>query len=341
MATSRPLPVVAPRDVLDRPLRDLRISVTDRCNFRCRYCMPREAFGPDFRFLDKPLILSFEEISELASTFVELGVKKLRLTGGEPLLRRQLDVLIAKLSQLDCDLALTTNGSLLAREADALRRAGLNRLTVSVDSLDPDTFSKITDGGVALSSVLNGIDRAQRAGFADIRINTVVRRGVNEGELLSIARYFNERGHTVRFIEFMDVGQTNGWNRKEVVSADRMLETLRTELELEPLESRYPGEVARRYRVSGGRAEIGFITSVTQPFCGACTRARLSAEGSLYTCLFAGRGRDLRGPLRSGATREELKQLIRDAWQARNDRYSEARNELRPLRRIEMSYIGG
>lgn len=338
---NQPLPSVTPTDQLNRPLRDLRISVTDRCNFRCRYCMPKEAFGPGFRFLDKSAILSFEEITRLSGAFVALGVKKLRLTGGEPLLRRQLEVLVAQLSEFECDLSLTTNGSLLEQQAAALRRAGLRRLTVSVDSLDPRTFEQITDGGDTLGAVLRGIEAAERLGFESIKVNTVVKRGVNDHELVAIARYFTERGHTVRFIEYMDVGQTNGWLKRDVVRADEMLDTLRTAFELVPLDPSYRGEVARRHRVLGSNAEIGFITSVSQPFCGDCTRARLSANGVLYTCLFATEGTDFSGPLRAGATSEELMARITQLWQKRGDRYSELRSETRGPRRLEMSYIGG
>jgi cyclic pyranopterin phosphate synthase len=326
---------------LARSLRDLRISVTDRCNFRCRYCMPREAFGPGFKFLDRPLILSFEEITRLAHCFSELGVKKLRLTGGEPLLRRQLHVLVEKLSQFDCDLSLTTNGSLLNKQAQTLRTAGLRRLTVSVDSLDPETFERLTDAGFALSAVLEGIEAAERAGFESIKINMVVRRGLNEHELVPITKHFTERGHIVRFIEFMDVGQTNGWQERDVFSATNIEDELGRAFSLEPVAPNYAGEVARRFRIRETGAEVGIIASVSQPFCASCTRARLSAEGKLYTCLFAGAGTDLRGPLRAGASFEELSELIAHTWQRREDRYSELRATQKPLRRIEMSYIGG
>lgn len=313
--------------------------------------MPKEAFGPGFRFLDKHAILSFEEITRLSEAFVALGVRKLRLTGGEPLLRRQLEVLVAQLSEFGCDLSLTTNGSLLEHQAAALRQAGLRRLTVSVDSLDPRTFERITDGGDSLGAVLRGIDAAERSGFESIKINTVVKRGVNDHELVAIARYFTGRGHTVRFIEYMDVGQTNGWLKRDVVRADEMLDTLRGAFELEPVDPSYRGEVARRHRVmdamtsqsSSGKApaEIGFITSVSQPFCGDCTRARLSANGMLYTCLFATEGTDFSGPLRAGASSEELQARIALVWQKRGDRYSELRSEASGPRRLEMSYIGG
>lgn len=338
---NQPLPTIAPRDQLDRPLGDLRISVTDRCNFRCRYCMPREAFGPGFRFLDKSAILSFEEITRLVRAFVELGVRKLRITGGEPLLRRELHKLIAQLSAFGCDLSLTTNGSLLEQQAQDLRQAGLGRLTVSVDSLDPRTFERITDAGDSLARVLRGIDAAERCGFQRIKINTVVKRGVNDHELVAIARHFTSRGHTVRFIEYMDVGQTNGWSKRDVVTADEMLAALGRAFELTPVEASYRGEVARRHRLGGSSAEIGFITSVSQPFCRQCTRARLSASGALYTCLFASLGTDFASPLRAGATNEELKARIVDVWNDRADRYSELRSEAPGRRRLEMSYIGG
>lgn len=332
---------VFPRDRLDRPLRDLRLSVTDRCNFRCRYCMPREAFGPGFTFLDRSALLTFEELMRLCRSFVDLGVRKLRITGGEPLLRRQLDKLIAQLRSLDCDISLTTNGSLLARQAQALKSAGLNRLTVSVDSLDPETFERVTDGGHALDAVLRGIDEAERVGFETIKINSVVRRGLNDDELVALVKHFGERGHIVRFIEFMDVGQTNGWERRDVVTASEILTRLSEAFSLEALEPNYQGEVARRYRIRETGAEVGIIASVSQPFCGDCTRARLSADGKLYTCLFAAVGTDLRGPLRAGADREALRGLIADIWRQRSDRYSELRALQRGVRRIEMSYIGG
>lgn len=341
MSSKSLLPIVAPKDRLDRPLRDLRLSVTDRCNFRCRYCMPKEAFGPGFRFLDKQFILSFEELTRLCRVFVELGVRKLRITGGEPLLRRELHHLVSQLSPLGSDLSLTTNGSLLAAQASLLKRSGLRRLTVSVDSLDPQTFEKITDGGNSLGAVLNGIEAAERCEFESIKINTVVRRGVNDHELVDIVKYFSARGHTVRFIEFMDVGQTNGWLRRDVVPAAEMLETLGQTFDLSPIEPSYRGEVARRYSIGGTEAELGFITSVSHPFCGDCTRARLSANGVLYTCLFAVQGTDLSEPLRAGASNEELKALLLAVWQKRADRYSEERANEPARRRIEMSYIGG
>jgi cyclic pyranopterin phosphate synthase len=303
--------------------------------------MPREAFGPGFQFMERPLLLSFEEIEELCHSFVALGASKFRLTGGEPLLRRQLEILIEKLSQLDCDLSLTTNGSLLSQKADSLRQAGLKRLTVSVDSLNPQTFEKVTDAGYALDAVLQGITAAERAGFSPLKINTVVRRGLNHHELVPIVEHFSERGHIVRFIEFMDVGQTNGWQLRDVVTANEIEQSLQQAFNLEPIEPNYAGEVARRYRIGGTQGELGIISSVSQPFCSSCTRARLAADGKLYTCLFAATGTDLRGPLRQGATREAIQRLITSTWSQRSDRYSELRTEQGRKRRIEMSYIGG
>lgn len=303
--------------------------------------MPKEAFGPGFRFLPKSAILSFEEIARIAGVFVELGVKKLRLTGGEPLLRRELPVLIGLLNQFGCDLSLTTNGSLLEAQARPLREAGLGRLTVSVDSLDPQTFERITDAGDSLATVLRGIEAAERCGFQNIKINTVVKRGLNDHELVNIARHFTDRGHTVRFIEFMDVGQTNGWAARDVVRADEMLAILAEAFELSPVAADYRGEVARRHRIAGSSAEIGFITSVSQPFCKHCTRARLSANGMLHTCLFASEGTDLSAVLRAGASNDELKARIVDVWQHRTDRYSELRGAAPGPRRLEMSYLGG
>jgi len=327
-------------DSLGRPLRDLRISVTDRCNFRCRYCMPRESFPSGFQFLERSRLLTFEEVTRVAKAFVALGVKKLRLTGGEPLLRREVELLVEMLSELGCDLSMTTNGSLLTTKAELLARAGLQRLTVSVDSLDPQTFSSITDGGVELSTVLAGFEAARAAGFEKIKINTVVRRGQNEHEIAGIARHFTERGAIVRFIEFMDVGQTNGWQHEHVVSEREILDALGAEFEVVPLPENYGGEVARRYRIDSG--EVGIISSVTKPFCGGCTRARLSADGQFYGCLFATRGADLRGPLRAGIDEATLEAMVSNLWQQRRDRYSEQRSELVQLGpRVEMSYIGG
>jgi len=336
---------VTPLDTLRRPLRDLRISVTDRCNFRCGYCMPKEVFGRGYDFLPREAILSFEEIARLAAIFVQLGVEKVRLTGGEPLLRRNLDRLVAQLAALEGlrDLTLTTNGSRLCEEAAPLRAAGLRRLTVSVDSLDEATFRAMNDVDFPLHRVLTGLDAARAAGFRPIKINMVVQRGVNDGEVVALARRFSGADFILRFIEFMDVGNTNGWRLAAVVPAAEILARLEREFSLEPLPAQYRGEVARRYRQRDGGGEIGFITSVTAPFCGDCTRARLSAEGRLYTCLFAGTGCDLRTPLRAGASDAEFAEIIRAVWSARTDRYSELRTAATAgaPRKVEMAHIGG
>ena len=330
-------------DQLGRPLRDLRISVTDRCNFRCGYCMPREVFGPDFEFLDRAEILTFEEITRLARIFASLGVRKFRLTGGEPLLRSEVAKLVAMLAGIEgVDIALTTNGSLLAQQAQALADAGLRRVTVSLDSLDDAIFRAMNDADFPVARVLDGIDAASAAGLAPLKINAVVRRGVNDHTLVDLARHFKGSGHIVRFIEFMDVGTTNGWVLGEVVAAAELIERIDAELPLVPLEPNYDGEVAKRWAYADGEGEIGLITSVSQPFCGDCTRARLSADGSVYTCLFAVGGEDLRGPVRAGASDEELAQILRGVWERREDRYSEIRSEATAgLPRVEMSYIGG
>lgn len=333
----------ASTDQLGRSLRDLRISVTDRCNFRCRYCMPREVFGEDYAFRPRAEILSFEEIERLARIFIGLGVQKLRLTGGEPLLRRDLHHLVAMLSRLDGepDLALTTNGSLLTRQARALRSAGLRRLTVSLDSLEPATFAAMTDSAVPVRTVLEGIESALQAGFAPIKINMVVKRGVNEAEIPAMVERFGRPEYVLRFIEYMDVGNTNGWRLEEVVPAKEILERASAAGPLTRLPSLYGGEVARRFRTAAG-GEIGVISSVTQPFCSACTRARLSADGHLYTCLFADQGFDLRAPLRSGLSDEALASLIEGCWGRRDDRYSEVRSALTtPACKAEMSLLGG
>jgi GTP 3',8-cyclase len=330
-------------DRLGRALRDLRISVTDRCNFRCRYCMPREHFDKHFRFLPRAELLSYEELARVARVFAGLGVKKLRLTGGEPLLRADLPKLVALLSAIDgVEIALTTNGTRLVALASALARAGLARVTVSLDSLDEAVFRKMTDSEYTPAEVLAGIDAAVAAGLRPVKINAVVRRGVNDHTLVDLARHFKGSGHVVRFIEYMDVGGTNGWHAGEVVSGKEILERIGRELPLEPAERSYRGEVAERWRYRDGSGEIGVITSVTQPFCGDCARARLSAEGGLYTCLFASRGTDLRAPLRAGASDEALAEIVRGAWLRREERYSELRSDgRRHLPRIEMSYIGG
>ena len=330
------------RDTLGRPLRDLRISVTDRCNFRCVYCMPKEVFGRDYRFLDRRELLTFEEIERLARAFVAHGVEKIRITGGEPLVRRDLERLIERLAGIDgLDLTLTTNGSLLPQKAQTLRDAGLRRVTVSLDALDDETFRAMNDVDFPVERVLAGIDAAASAGLP-VKVNMVVKRGANEDQVLPMAREFRERGHILRFIEFMDVGHTNGWRMDDVVPAAEIVATIDAELPLEPVEPNYRGEVARRWRYKDGAGEIGVIASVTQPFCGDCTRARLSAEGRLYTCLFAVRGHDLRALVRGGASDEELKDAIDRVWTRRGDRYSELRSaETAGLPRVEMSYIGG
>jgi cyclic pyranopterin phosphate synthase len=330
-------------DRLGRPLRDLRISVTDRCNFRCRYCMPKEHYGPGHVFLAREEILSFEEIARISRSFAALGLRKIRLTGGEPLLRADLPKLVELLARIpDVDLALTTNGSLLAKSADALKRAGLRRVTVSLDALDDATFRAVTDADYDVADVLEGIDAAVRAGFSRIKINCVVRRGLNDTEIVAMARHFKGSGHVVRFIEYMDVGITNGWRMDDVVSGQEIVNRIQRELPLEPIAAEYRGEVAKRWRHVDGSGEIGIITSVTQPFCGDCSRARISSEGKLYTCLFATEGTDLRALLRSGASDAELEARLRDVWSKRVDRYSEIRSDnTRSLRRIEMSYIGG
>ncbi len=339
-------PAAAPArlDRLARPLADLRVSVTDRCNFRCPYCMPRSAFGRDHAFLPHREILTFEEIDRLAGLFAGLGVRKIRLTGGEPLLRRDLPKLVEMLARRPgLDLALTTNGSLLARHAGALFAAGLGRLTVSVDALDEELFRAANDAEYPLAAVLAGIDAAHEAGFPPVKINVVVRRGLNESQIVPIARRFAPRGHAVRYIEYMDVGTTNGWRMDEVVPAAEILERLAAELDLAPVAPAYRGEVARRWRLAEGGGEIGLIASVTQPFCGDCTRARLSADGHLYTCLFARAGFDLRPLLRGGAGDGELRERLAGVWSRRADRYSEERTGRTPPAggRIEMSYIGG
>jgi cyclic pyranopterin phosphate synthase len=330
------------RDTLDRPLRDLRISVTDRCNFRCVYCMPKEVFGRDYAFLDRRELLTFEEIERLARAFVAHGVEKIRITGGEPLVRRDLERLIEQLAAIEgLDLTLTTNGSLLPQKAALLRDAGLRRVTVSLDSLDDKTFQAMNDVDFPVERVLEGIDAAAAAGLP-VKVNMVVKRGLNEHAILPMAREFRGRGQILRFIEYMDVGHTNGWRMDDVVPAAEIVEAIGAELPLEPLEPNYTGEVARRWRYKDGSGEIGVIASVTQPFCGDCTRARLSAEGRLYTCLFALKGHDLRALVRGGTTDEELREAVGRVWARRTDRYSELRTaKTADLPKVEMSYIGG
>lgn len=330
-------------DTLGRPLHDLRISVTDHCNFRCGYCMPKEVFGSDYPFLKHEQLLTFEEVERLARIFVGLGVEKIRLTGGEPLLRRDIELLVEMLARIpDIDLTMTTNGSLLAHKVQALKDAGLKRVSVSLDSLENDIFTAMNGVDMPVEQVLNGIEAANAVGFKPLKINMVVKRGVNEGSLLPMARYFHHSGHILRFIEYMDVGNTNGWRLEDVVPAAEIIETIHAELPLEPIESNYHGEVAQRYRYLDGGGEIGVIASVTQAFCGDCTRARLSVDGSLYTCLFAANGFDLRELLRGGANDREISQAIVTVWSQRDDRYSEIRSsETVGLPKVEMSFIGG
>jgi cyclic pyranopterin phosphate synthase len=331
-------------DKLGRPVRDLRISVTDRCNFRCVYCMPKEVFGRDYRFLDRRELLTFEEIERLARAFVRRGVEKIRLTGGEPLVRRDVERLIDLLARIDddVDLTLTTNGSLLPQKAQALRDAGLKRVTVSLDSLDDETFRAMNDVDFPVECVLEGIDAAAAAGLTPVKVNMVVKRGVNDHGVLEMARHFHGSGHILRFIEYMDVGHTNGWRLDDVVPAAEIVGAIDAELPLEPVEPNYPGEVANRWRYKDGGGEIGVIASVTQPFCGGCTRARLSAEGRLFTCLFATRGHDLRAVVRKATTDEEIDEAIASVWRVRADRYSDVRTaETAALPKVEMSYIGG
>ena len=331
----------APLDVLQRPLRDLRISVTDRCNFRCVYCMPKEIFGRDYEFLPRAQLLDYEEIERLARAFVANGVRKIRITGGEPLVRRHVERLVEMLSALDVDLTLTTNGTLLPQKAQELADAGLRRVTVSLDALDDETFRAMNDMDVPVQRVLDGIDAAAAAGLP-VKVNAVVKRGLNEHGIVELARHFRGTGHVLRFIEYMDVGHTNGWRLDDVVSAEEILTRIADEFPLEPIEPSYRGEVAKRWRYVDGQGEIGVIASVTQPFCGDCTRARLSAEGQLYTCLFAVRGHDLRALVRSTADDAELEAAIAAVWTRRIDRYSELRTEkTAELPKIEMSYIGG
>jgi cyclic pyranopterin phosphate synthase len=348
LAGSTVLPPGHLSDRLGRPLRDLRVSVTDRCNFRCTYCMPKHLFNREHAFVPYSQVLSFEEITRVSRLFIDHGVEKIRLTGGEPLLRKDLTHLISMLAGLrtpdgrGVDLALTTNGSLLARCGAGLVRAGLNRVTVSLDALDDGVFRRMNDVDFPVAAVLDGIDAATSAGLS-IKINMVVQRGVNEDQILPMARFFRERGHVLRMIEYMDVGTTNGWSRGQVVPASEILERIDAEFPLEPMEPNYPGEVAQRWRYCDGQGEIGVVASVTQAFCRDCTRARLSIEGRLYLCLFASHGYDLRSLLRDGASDAQLSSAIGSVWSARTDRYSELRGQSgrHETPRIEMSYIGG
>jgi cyclic pyranopterin phosphate synthase len=335
-------------DRFGRALRDLRISVTDRCNFRCPYCMPAEVFGRDFAFLPHDQVLSFEEITRLSAIFVDLGVGKLRITGGEPLVRRDLPVLVGELAGLrtpegdPVDLTLTTNGSALRNLAAPLREAGLQRITVSLDSLDDEVFGRMNGVDFPVAKVLDGIAAARAAGLDPIKVNTVIRRGMNEDAILPLARWARDEGLILRFIEYMDVGTTNGWRLDDVVSAEEILAAIDAELPLEPVEANYRGEVAGRFRYRDGSGELGVIASVTRPFCGDCTRARLSAEGSLYTCLFAATGTDLKGPMRAAATDDQLADIVRGVWAVRADRYSELRSEAtNRLPKVEMFALGG
>ncbi len=330
-------------DTLHRPLRDLRISVTDRCNFRCVYCMPKEIFGPDHQFLHRDEILTFEEITRLAHIFVNHGVRKIRLTGGEPLVRRDLHLLIGMLAEIpDLDLTLTTNGALLPKQARALKAAGLKRVTVSLDSLDNKIFKAMNDVDFPVEKVLEGMDAAAEAGLEPIKVNMVVKRGLNEASILPMARYFREKGYILRFIEYMDVGHSNGWRMDDVVPAKEIVNMINAEMPLEPVDPNYRGEVAERWRYKDGSGEIGVIASVTQAFCSTCNRARLSAEGSLYTCLFGIKGHDFKSLMRSGATDDEISQLLTRVWGKRTDRYSELRSENTiALPKVEMSHIGG
>lgn len=331
------------KDKRTRTLRDLRISVTDRCNFRCRYCMPKEIFGADYPFLEREEILSFEEITRLAGIFSEFGVEKIRLTGGEPLLRRNLPALIESLYNVSGikDIALTTNGVFLPKHAKALKQAGLTRVNVSLDSLNDEVFMKINDVGRGVKPVLDGIRAAQGEGLK-VKVNMVVKKGLSDNEIMPMVHYFKREGITLRFIEFMDVGTTNGWNYKDVISKKEIHDLINSHYPLEPVEPGYVGEVAKRYRYSGTDTEVGFISSVTESFCTSCNRARVSTDGKLFTCLFAQSGFDLKSMIRGNASDDELKEAIRGVWEKRDDRYSEIRTEeSQASRKIEMSYIGG
>lgn len=333
------------QDRLARPLRDVRISVTDRCNFRCPYCMPAEFFGEHFHFLPREDLLQFEEITRLARVFVKLGAVKLRLTGGEPLMRQQIERLVAMLSGIEGvgDLALTTNGYLLPEKAPALKEAGLHRVTVSLDSLDDAVFRRMNGGKSSVERVLQGIQAAERAALTPIKINAVVQRGVNDHTLIDLARYCKDQGYILRLIEYMDVGNQNGWRMDQVLSADEMAVRIDAVMPLEPIEANYQGEVALRFRYRDGGGELGMIASVTKPFCGSCTRLRLSPEGKLFTCLFGTHSTDLREPLRAGVTDADLESIVRGTWGQRADRYSEVRAQLKQPRshKVEMHHIGG
>ncbi len=332
-------------DTMDRPLRDLRISVTDRCNFRCTYCMPAEIYGDRYEFLPRADLLTFEEIARLVRIMVRQGAVKVRLTGGEPLVRNNVERLVGMIAQIDGvdDLTMTTNAYMLADKARALKEAGLQRVTVSLDTLDDEIFRRMNGRDFGTRRVLEGMEAAQRVGLSPIKVNSVVQRGVNDHTLVDLARFCKERGYILRFIEYMDVGNLNGWRLDHVVPADEIVALIGAEMPLEPVESGYRGEVALRYRYRDGGGEMGLIASVTKPFCGDCTRLRLSPEGSIYTCLFSNVGTDLRGPMRGGATDDDLQAIIRGVWSVRSDRYSEERASMtEPLRdKVEMYHIGG
>ena len=344
--------IISIADTLQRPLRDLRISVTDRCNLRCTYCMPRAIFDEHYAFLPRAELLSFEEIAKLAGSFIALGVQKIRLTGGEPLMRRNIEQLVAMLARLrtredkPLEITLTTNGVLLSRQAQALRDAGLSRISISLDGLSDETFMRMSDSKVPVSTVLEGIAAAQRAGFAPIKVNMVVKRGVNDHEIIPMAAHFKNSDVVLRFIEYMDVGNTNGWRMDDVFTAQEILERIAAHYTIRAIDANYTGEVAERWSYADGSGEIGVIASITRAFCRDCTRARLSTDGKLYTCLFATTGLDLRGPLREGATDTALAALIVERWQRRDDRYSQLRSAATlsiaaNAKKIEMSYIGG
>lgn len=331
-------------DTLQRPFRDLRISITDRCNFRCTYCMPAEIFGNKYKFLPKTALLTFEEITRITNISLGLGVTKVRLTGGEPLVRKEVTSLISSLAHLQgiSDLTMTTNGFLLAKNAIALKQAGLNRVSISLDSLDESVFGQMNGLGFSAGKVLEGIAAAEQAGLWPIKINAVIQRGINDHKVVDMARHFKGRGHIVRFIEYMDVGTLNGWQMDQVVSSEEIVAMINQEMPLEPIPNSHIGEVASRYRYKDGDGEIGVISSVTNPFCGNCTRLRLSPEGRLVTCLFSSVGKDLRKPMRAGATDEDLASIIIGTWKNRKDRYSEIRTSLSdPIKKVEMYHIGG
>ncbi|HEY9460005.1 MAG TPA: GTP 3',8-cyclase MoaA [Paralcaligenes sp.] len=346
--TFAPVPGQPVLDTRNRPLRDMRISVTDRCNFRCTYCMPREVFGSDYQFMPHASLLTFEEITRIVRASVALGVEKIRLTGGEPLLRKNLETLVEMLARLQTpqgkpvDLTLTTNGTLLAKKAQALKDAGLARVTVSLDALDENLFARMSDSQVGVKTILRGIDEAARVGLAPVKINMVVQKGVNEDQLVPMARHFRHSGHILRFIEFMDVGTTNGWNLAQVLTGAQILKIVGAEFPLDPVPAAYRGEVAVRWRYVDQAGEIGVITSVSQPFCADCTRIRLSPDGKLFLCLFATHGHDLRALVRGNASDEQIAARLATVWMGRDDHYSELRGkETLKEKKIEMSYIGG